>query len=279
MKLKNKFTRKATNKSSGKNKIFTVNRDRLSRGMLNLQTMFLCILMTVVLAIGAQYLTIYQLQTSQDVLLFKTVGDWVFVLLLTVSLAGMAWCVYQYFGERQRKMWFWLGNVGIFCLTGGLLGVCTELSMLPFTKITLANVKTLAHLVTAQYYVDAVVLVIVAGLVMWINQGWIKRNNWYVVASLTPYILLGAFGYRKYLSWSAFINSDTFKYSELYKMLNTYHKAGYDLALTLMNNLTVTLLGIGVVGIFILIIVGGGLLVQKARQATKRQIARRKANG
>lgn len=249
-----------------------LNRVRLIKGVR------LLVDVTVAMMVYTGLLIIYallgqgQIETSENVLAFHYVGDWIiFAYEVFAILAGgfLAW--FYLWKRHDCRRWFWAGNLGWLTGISALLALIMQGIQLAFAKNTTSNIKAVVKIVTAEYYLAFGLFIIFALVAAAINRRWFTRNNWYAFWVLAPYVLIEALLYRYYNAWMTFTHLKKFSYSLLHSMFRAFEIGGINaqMNLTLMNDVLGLMEALMFIGGALFLLYGGMLIVWKTNQGLK----------
>lgn len=250
-----------------------VNRERLYTGFKLIIVVTVAALVMMLLAIIFGTLSQVNWQSSVIILDFRYPMDWgvfVYELLMLIGGAGLSW--FYVAKRRDRRAWFWLGNLGWLAVISAGGSLILQLMVKTFGNLSLAHVKQAVTWTTWSNYVLLGIIPVLAVFALWFNRPWYAKNNWYVFAVAAPYIMMESIVYRTTVAWNSFVHMKEFDTKTFYNMLNAVQHNGthahVDLALLSdalqQNEMLMFIIG----GLFL--IYGGVGIVWKVNEKLKK---------
>lgn len=230
------------------------------------------ILISFLIAIPLISLGNTSLGTTNQPFLLKTTGDWIWVgtLIGTTIIATIA----LYLARKQKSFADKaVMSLGIPVILGNIALVVVSLLVKSYKHYSSQKIKTTLQMIDASYAVACVIAILMVIVVFILNyrNGWLKKNNWVAFISAAPGLGLLAVMYRHWSSWHQFITSRDFSNFKFSQMMNDFAALGAPMNLVRANEPAYVLTYFGPLLTYIILLIGGVVLVQKAEEKFKKR--------
>ncbi|MGX5378217.1 hypothetical protein ACWCL1_08240 [Ligilactobacillus sp. LYQ135] len=223
-----------------------------------------------------------KLDVSQSFTLLRKPDDWVLLIITNISMLTGIYLIRLMIKHKQEteltknKYHFWplfFGMFGCMLTSSSFLGLLAEATYMKSDKITAKFIKSVAMITNVNYVVGYLTMIVTICLMLWLVRNWIKQNYWYAVAVIVPPLIYIRQLLILQINWQKFLNAKSTTYEMLAKMFTAAHDSGnISIDVALMNGAVEPALITSWIGLFILIMIGGLILVIKIKTKTQQRI-------
>ncbi len=234
------------------------------------------IIISLLVAIPLISMVNTSLTTTNQPYLLKTTGDliWSMVLLGTTLIASCGIYISRKLNSLKKML---VVSLGIPVIIGNIALLIVSSLVKTKKHYSVDSVKSTLMNINISYIVAGITAVTMIVLVLIVNyhSGWLKKNNWIVFVSAAPGLGLGAVLYRHWNVWNQFVTSRDFSNYKFAQMMNDFANAGIPMNFGRANQPAYVLTYFGPLLTYIILLIGGVVLVQKAEEKIRRRKGKR----
>ncbi|MCC4370510.1 hypothetical protein LMB49_03745 [Limosilactobacillus reuteri] len=230
------------------------------------------VLISLLVAVPLVSISNTSLSTSNQPYLFNTAGDIVWIAMIVITFLLGVTSVYL---ARKQDAFskILVISLGIPMMLGIIALLAVSSLVRNNNHYTAKSIKYVLSMINTSYIITGITAVVIVIVVVAINyrNGWLKKNNWIAFISAGPGLSLGAVLYRHWSAWNEFITSKSFSNAQFAEMMNAFNTSGVPMNIGRANEPAYILTYFVPLMAYLILLIGGVVLVQKAEKTSKKR--------